>query len=73
MKTAMRRKARIPRMTMKAKHGGARAGAGRKPGKRSASRSVSLPLKLWRRIDLERNGLSVSAWIRKAIEKGGTS
>jgi hypothetical protein len=52
------------------KHGGARKGAGRKPGaggKRSRiTRSVSLPTELWARIDKQRGKVNRSRWIEDA-------
>jgi len=49
------------------KHGGARKGAGRKPGlggkRNRISRSVSLPIGLWAKIDRERGKMNRSQWI----------
>jgi hypothetical protein len=49
------------------KHGGARKGAGRKPGsggkRNRISRSISLPLETWREIDRKRGKVNRSRWI----------
>jgi hypothetical protein len=55
------------------KHGGARKGAGRKPGsgsKRSRiTRSISLPTELWARIDKQRGKVNRSRWIEGRINE----
>lgn len=52
------------------KHGGARKGAGRKPGggkRNRITRSVSLPVETWRMIDSQRGEVNRSRWIERVV------
>jgi hypothetical protein len=58
------------------KHGGARKGAGRKPGsggkRNRISRSISLPLETWREIDRKRGKVNRSRWIESLADRTPT-
>jgi len=53
-------------------HGGARAGAGRKPldpKSKASTRSITLPADAWAKVDLLRGMLSPSAFLLGLIKK----
>jgi len=53
-------------------HGGARAGAGRKPldpKSKASTRSITLPANAWAKVDLLRGSLSPSAFLLGLVEK----
>lgn len=53
-------------------HGGARAGAGRKPldpKSKASTRSITLPADVWAKVDLLRGMLSPSAFLLSLVEK----
>jgi len=53
-------------------HGGARKGAGRKPGsgtgRKTVAKQISLPPSAWEKLDKIRPPLSRSGWVKQQIE-----
>ena len=54
----------------KSNHGGARKGAGRKPGRKTESSSITLTFELWAKLDKLTDNRS--AWIAERVKRART-